>query len=901
MNRPDPEPRQKRILKILAEVEECVAQGRQPDLERYFVRFPELEEDLRGQFRRMGLLADPYRDAGQYHQDRPPWESPAVQEADPASPQAPPEPHSYQGRMLIENLFRPVVQGDRRPLKRRSRTLLTLALAFLAGWAILVILEEFSRGPSLEPSARSRMEGMAALLVLAAQWPGARDDFLQEGVNEADRSIRAEDDRWEFRLLRFFFLQGLRRGEEAARDLDSLPAFVGRQIQFLDTPVEGMGTSSRKAATLVALGEVLEGKVERAKEILGGQAVQEDDLLDAMARGAVEPDWRLESSRKLIQSENLYVRLLGGAWGIGAGDSSAREALRKIPIDSLAVARVLVELGEEDLFLEKGHPRRVELAPLRIQVLRRKGKTARALQLGETLLAEYPNSFELRLALARLLRERGELERAAAHLRIATAQRSSSGEPMREWLLLAPGFAERPDLITPCADLFLRRMSDQMREFLDEPARSGAGAGNRGVAERFLVAAGFGFPREDEDRKRALEALSRAAGLKPEDAALQFLLARSLFAVGRWSEAAERFRAAGEAADPLDRKTILAWRAASLRRAGKIEEAEAAERILQEKRASPLARSLEKTLDTLGGPGKAASRQFLKKALTSHPELEEGLVQLARKTTGTGLPGGDPRKTLEILRDRIELKRSGSPLLQEYARALEWTGGWERAAEVYSELAAREPEWPGSRARGAWALAIAGEWDQAESLLASGGETDRNPGVEELLVGAFLSAGREDFDLVEVRLGQAVEEEPTDLRCWFLRGYFRRIQGREEASNRDWNEVLRIVEATATGRLEAGGKGGSSGDALEIEANPLLVALVHAGRGDLEAARCEAAEGPPRGRTLPGAFFLVAARCAISDLAGARAAASAYRDRRFPGFSWQALDPWAGKLFRGEN
>ncbi len=913
MSQADQEPREERIRTILVEVEECIASGKRPQLERYFLRYPELEEELRVHFRRLGLLDDPFRDAGHYRGDRPPWDLPDPGEGgSKATPSGatPPGPRSKPGWFLMENLYRPVVHGDGRiPLKKRYRTMIAMALAFVVGWVLLVILEGLSGPAPLETSARGRLEGLASLLALSVEWPQARQDFLSEGAIEADRSIRAEQDRWEFRWLRFLFLQGLGRADEAARDLEALPTSIGRQLFWEHLAGREGGGFSGDLIVLKALGEILEGRTARAKEILQGQETQEDTLLAAIARGSLESSGRQEVARRLLHSGNSHARLLGAVWGVAAGDPSARKALREIDLSGIAAARVLVELGEDDVFLERAWPDLIDLAPLRIRILRRRGKTAEALKYAERMLLKYQSSFELRMALAQLLGEEGDAEGASRHLRMAMLLCPSSEKPMREWMRLAREFGEEPGLIQPCAELFLQRVSTKVRELLErDRGRRGISSWRIREPERFLVSAGFGFPREDPARAAALKALSSVASSKPKDVSLQFLLARSLFACGQWKRAAEIFEVAeGVADDHLNRQAIRFWRAASLRRAGQAEEALGLEKALAADGPDPLAGGSEKPPKALEIQRRTETDNSLQRSLSTDPELEKELVQIAQRATGRGPPEGDPRKTLELLNGRIELKSSSPGLLFEYARALEWTGSWSRAALVFSELVSRNPESPAYRARGAWAFAFAGEWDRAEGLLFRDGQGKSSisltsaakkknwmPGIEQLLVGAFLAAGKDDSKLLEEYLNEAVSLVPTDFRGWFLRGYFRRLQGMGKEADRDWNEVVRISEADIPDQPE---RKKSTGDAFELDALPWALALIYAFRGDLETAGCFASQGPPSGHTLPGVFFHAAAQCAASNWVEAEREAFAYRARGFPLFSWQAQDPWVGKLF----
>jgi tetratricopeptide (TPR) repeat protein len=562
-----------RIQRILVQVEDCLARGEAPDLSGYFLRFPEIEEELRGEFRRRGLLADPFRDAAQYRRATPPWESapaPSTPRAAGRTPSSAPSPgHSLERDLLLENLLRPAVRGDRRPFfSRRRRALLALALAFVLGWAALMVRERVSLKPSPTVTAPTQLEGLAALLAMAVGWPEAKADLLAEGAAEADRLIREGGNRWQVRWIRFLLFQGLERGTEASRELDAIPPLIARRLLVLDRPSGLEGESaSEEIAALAALGDVAARGTERSRDLLPSPGSPELGRLLWIVRGASSPEARPEAGKALLGSDDTHTRLLGAAWGIGAGDPAARAALREMAPEDLATARMMVTLGEEEVFLRKSRPGRVDLAPLRIEALRKVGRKEEARRYAEEALTLGADSFELRLAAARLLVEEKDFARAAGHLRIATLLRTDSTDPMREWMRLAGDCPDRPELIAPCAELFLRRLSQETRDLLAYPA----GRRSDGPGE-CLVAAGFGLPREEEARARAVGALLQAASARSSDPAMLFLLGRALFSTGRWAEAAARFEAAERAADPLDRPAIRPWTAAASRRAENIVE-----------------------------------------------------------------------------------------------------------------------------------------------------------------------------------------------------------------------------------------------------------------------------------------------------------------------------------------
>jgi tetratricopeptide (TPR) repeat protein len=580
MDRPSPGPQEERLLRILADVEASMARGDRPDLTAYCARFPDLEEDLRAHFRRLGLIVDPFQDAAQYRRELPPWESPQPDRPEiAAAPQHPPPSSSsrpFERDLLIENLVRPSLRTERGwRIGRRTKAALAIALAFAAGWGGLVVLERVSRPVRRPPSAGSRIQGISALLALAPEWPQARSELLSEATAEADRTLPAEGELWEVRWLRFLCLQELGREAEASRDLDAIPARVGRRLMgFEDPRTAAPGGESADVAALAALGEVLGKRIEKAKEILQAPTSTGDQVLASIVRGAVDPGRRKEALPLLLASPLPSVRLLGAVWGIRAGDASARDVLRSLPLDGIAAARMLVELGEEETFLQKTRPGRIDLAPIRMVVLSRHGRRDEARKIAEALLNANPGAFDLRMALVRILLEDGAADAASAHLRAAAPLRPESPEPMREWMHLAARHLDRPDILLPCAEIYLQRASAGARASgLVEGGSPGAGVeagkdlGGTGPSPERLPGAGFGLPAEEEVRTKAIDAITRAVAWKPDDPALLFLLGRMLFAEGRWAEAASRFESAEKAADAGDRPAIGAWRAAAVRRA----------------------------------------------------------------------------------------------------------------------------------------------------------------------------------------------------------------------------------------------------------------------------------------------------------------------------------------------
>ena len=892
-----------------------MAKARQPDLEAFYDRHPDLEEELRGHFRRLGLLDDPFRDAAQFRRESPPWQLLPGQEPSVPEPPARPPPGTFIDKeMLLENLVRPVAGSARWSLlRRRSRVVILLAMAFVVGWLVLVALDGFSGWGALRPTGRARIEGLASLAVLASGWPAAREDLLTEGVGAADRCLRIEGDRWEILWIRFLFLQELGRDEEAGRDLSAIPAHIGRRLLYGEKP-SGRTPEDDTISALAALGEALGRRPEKAQSLLQEAGIGGDGLLLPILRAALGSAWRRDLFPRLLKSQDPWTRLLGAAWGTALKDPAAREALRDLPLDGVAVARMLVELGEEELFLRNVRPARIDLASLRIHVLCRLGRRSEAIRFGEDLLASNPDSFDLHLGLARLCREEKYPVRAAGHLKTATQLRPSSVEPMREWLRLAGECTERPEIASPCAEMFLRRVSAQVRGILEREVDDNAVEGG---PERLLVSGGFGLPREEEARSAALAALQRASTERPQDEALHFLLGRALFANGSWADATARFAAAETRADPLDRPAIRAWKAAALRRAGRLQEAGAEDSLLEEAARDPEAQGLDEALRALGDPGGPEARRFLEKAIADRPGSDAALVRLARITTGNGPPGGDPARTLEILDGRVDPNQSGTALLLEKVRALEWQGQWTPAAEILAEAIVREPRRPELRARAGWAWLIAGDHERAVAALGlegSGSAVKGMPaGVEELLVRAFIALAEDDANGAEAWFTAAVGAGPTDPRTWFLRGYFRRLQGGSAAADQDWEKTVGLagVGGSGRGRPASGWIGTDEPDpaawawaglgvgaALEAEALPWMLALIHGARGDAEAVRWYVPLGPSAGRTLPGAFLRAAALGAAGDRTAAEAEALAYRARRFPIFAWQGLDPWVGTLFR---
>ncbi len=938
MNPHDRPPLPDRLRRILDEVAGRLACGQAPDPASYYARHPDLEEELRGHFRRLGLLADPFRDAGQYRRAPPPWEAGPPRALPPSVPSIPlPLQSRAEREVLLKKLPGRVSPG---PLPstvwRRLGKGLFVGLAFAAGWMALLVLDGFStRSEQLRPLTE-RIEGLGALLILAGELPRARADILKEGLGESERALRAEGERWELRWLHFLFLDGLDRGEEAARDLDALPGAARSRLASVRPAVDSRpaiygsvrASAGHPEAAIAAprgLGLLAERIAEEfrapahpvaapqdaapqraASQDGAHEAARRGGLLGVMARAAEDEESRRAAAESLAGASDPYARLLGAAWGLRAGLPGSRDVLAALPLDRLAVARVAVELGEDELFLRGTRRERLDLAPLRVQVLERRGERDEARKLAEETLASAPDSFELRLAAASLARTARLPDRAAEHLQAATLLRPASIEPMREWMRIAADFPRRGDIVSPCAEMYLARAAAQTRSILTRSDSFGPGesigpgetasetAGeNAGEAdrERLLVEAGFGLPAEPKTRAAALLTLRQAAEAQPAVAALGFLLGRVLFAEKRWGEAAEAFSASIEASDPLDAPAIRPWLAASLRRAGRAVEAMAEEAAPGFRRTDPAGAGLDRALASLGDADGSSARRFLERALASRPDLEEASVRLAH------LAGGDPDEeswrpeaALEVLEDRVDLARGGAALLGLYARCLEGTGDWRRAAVVLGELAARRPDSSGLRAREAWAWALAGDPARARRTLAgTGGVAPLPPSVEGFIALALIEAGDEGLEEAEVLLGEAARREPTDPRPWFLRGYFRSISGRDLEARRDWDEFLGLV---ASGNRIPQGAGVAGAEDL-----PWFAALAAARRGDLAEARGWEIHGSTRGGTPLGAFFRTAALAALDDWAGAESEAVAYRARRFPLQPWQARDPFAGILF----
>jgi tetratricopeptide (TPR) repeat protein len=419
-------------------------------------------------------------------------------------------PIHSEGNPLLGSLALFLGKPRRGPkLWRRSRPALLLALAFLSGWGLLVVLEELS-GSRIGSREAPSVEGPAALLILGREWPSARQDLLLEALSEVDRGLEQSGERWDLRWLRSLILEGLGRVAEASRELEAVPGPIRSRLEAAGgSKLEGDGLPGAPAGIepLAALGAISRG---RSRAVAGLAHAQEGAgakpaLLETMVAGGLSRGSRLEPSRRLLRSGDLGVRLLGAVWGTQAGDPAARSALGQLPLDGAGASRLLVELGEEDLFLKRARPGRLDLAPIRIQLLARRGEREAARRLAEELIATAPDSFELRLAAARLEREAKEPARAVDHLRAAALARPLSPEPMREWLRLASDFPERSDLLLSSAELLLRRPS--------AAERTPSARGERPKAGDTPVPApdGFGLPEEEGAATRALATPPAAA------------------------------------------------------------------------------------------------------------------------------------------------------------------------------------------------------------------------------------------------------------------------------------------------------------------------------------------------------------------------------------------------------
>jgi len=909
-----------RLRRILDEVASRIERGQATDPASYYARHPDLEDELRGHFRRLGLLDDPFRDAGQFRRVLPPWEAgmPPVVPASELPASSPsitaPAPLQSEREALLRKLPGRVHPGPRSSaLWRRLGAGLFVGVAFAAGWMALVILDGFSTGPEKLRPLTERIEGLGALLILADEWPRARADILKEGLGETERALRTEGERWELRWLHFLFLDGLAGSGEAARDLEALPVEARTRLvstrQTIDgstqtSPAPGeVPLSAPRGLAVLAERLVEESRLASLSNPASGESksarARREGLLAVMARAAQDEKFRPEAAEALVRASDSYARLLGAAWGLRSGLPGARDVLAELPLDRLAVARVAVELGEDELFLKRTRRERLDLAPLRVQVLERRGERDEARRLAEETLASAPDSFELRLVAASLARTSRLPERAAEHLQAAALLRPASSEPMREWMRLAADFPRRGDLTMPCAERYLARAAAETRAILTRGESIGAGGAMGGASgamnsqpgsERLLVDAGFGLPSQGKTRAGALAALRDAVEAQPASGALGFLLGRVLFEEERWEEAAQAFSASIETVDPLDAPAIRPWLAASLRRAGRPVEAMAEEAAPDFRRADPAAAELDRTLASLGDASGAAARRFLERALASRPDFEDAALRLAHLAGGA--PGdamGRPEAVLEALEDRVDLARGGSAILELYARGLEGAGDWHRAAAVLGELADRRPESSGLRARVAWVQALAGDGARARRMLLGTGGGTLPTSVEGLIVLALLDAEVDGLEAAEALLGEAVRREPTDPRPWFLRGYFRSIGGREWDAHRDWGETIGLVDS---------GNRIPPGDGVpDPEALPWMVALAAARLGDAAQARTWAIHGSRAASTPLVVFFRAAALAALDDWVGAEDEAADYRRRGFPIAIWQTRDPDIGILF----
>src|SRR5262245_55559044 len=221
------------LQRVLDEVLECLRTGERLNPRWYYQRFPHLEEALRGHFRRMGLVEDPFSNSAQFLREAPPWErSPGAEVRSPAPPTPPeessaPPDHQEERKLLLENILSDTASPGGR-FGKRFRAAAILALTFAAGWAALMLLTDRFRVRSGAEEA-SRIEGLAALSALAAGWPNAREDLLLEGIDEADRAAR-EEERWEVRWLRYLMLAELGREDEALRYLESVPQKIREDL-----------------------------------------------------------------------------------------------------------------------------------------------------------------------------------------------------------------------------------------------------------------------------------------------------------------------------------------------------------------------------------------------------------------------------------------------------------------------------------------------------------------------------------------------------------------------------------------------------------------------------------------------------------------------------------------------
>src|SRR6185503_9062696 len=253
------------LQRILDECLECLRRGERLNPRWYYARFPHLEEALRGHFRRMGLVEDPFSNSAQFLREAPPWDRPTGAQGRPPGPppaaeesQPDPPDRDQERKLLLENILRSDTDSPGGRFGRKFRGAAILALTFAAGWAGLMLLTDPWRVRTPLAEEASRIEGLAALSALAAGWPAAREDLLLEGIDEADRAAR-EAERWEVRWLRYLMLAELGREDEARRYLESVPQEIREELTSPWDPVRSRSRASSSAASqaLAALGEII--------------------------------------------------------------------------------------------------------------------------------------------------------------------------------------------------------------------------------------------------------------------------------------------------------------------------------------------------------------------------------------------------------------------------------------------------------------------------------------------------------------------------------------------------------------------------------------------------------------------------------------------------------------------